>query len=507
MKFRTISKNIFVFMNILLMPVIFLSADSDEGFPSRDILDTLSLDLNDTVGINMYPGDIIMEIFQAPTDLTLNQVGINIGNWNTDGQTSKLRVEIFKQDTSSYPYRSDGTNYPFEQAGQSSWLGYAHSESDESTPYPDLNDPDIQNLVWSDFSSGTGPCNALTEQSHGQPIFGDRMLPSGDDSVLIETPNDLSSGMYFVDFTDQGGANFLKDEYIAIAITYVESSGDDTGEGSLVTVNGSRSSYWHYGQYMHPAPGLKYFSSSCSGPSGEHGWYVNENTASLKYVVNVTGVVPPKIEILQVGLNSLDPLPQYIPPYSEVLIVVRVNDAIEDLLEDVQVVLHWQVNSPDATENVRLMSTLFNLVEQEYHFGKRIDAYGNSTRVYWWISATDGDGNQATTVKRSYGIGTLDIGHEPAPHSFRILGNYPNPFNPETNIILSVDKESTLNLKIHSLSGALVREMFLGRFQSGTYSFNWDGKDQLSNSVPSGVYIYRFEAGLYSQVGKMTLLK
>ena len=72
MKFKIFSKNVFVFMNILLLPVIFLSADSDEGFPSRDILDTLSLDLNDTVGISIYPGDIIMEVFQAPTDLTLN---------------------------------------------------------------------------------------------------------------------------------------------------------------------------------------------------------------------------------------------------------------------------------------------------------------------------------------------------------------------------------------------------------------------------------------------------
>ena len=507
MKSRIISKSLFIFINILLLPFIFLSADSDEGFSSRDILDTLSLDLNDSVGISMYPGDIIMEIFKVPADLTLNQLGINIGGWNTDGQISKLSVEIFKQDTSSYPYRSDGTNYPFEQTGESSWLGYAHTGTDESLSFPDLNATDAQNLVWNNFSSGAGPCNSLAEQSYGQPILGNKMLPLGDGSALIETPNDLSSGIYFVDFTDQGGANFLKDEYIAVAITYLESSGGEIGEGSIVTINGSRSSYWHYGQYMHPAPGLKYFSGNCSGPSGEHGWYVDEKAATLKYVVNMTGAVPPKIEILQVGLNSLDPLPQYIPPYSEVLIVVRVNDAIEDLLEDVQVVLHWQINSLGATENVRLMSTLFNLVEQEYHFGKRIDAYGNGTRVYWWISATDGDGNQATTVKKSYGLGTLDIEKEPAPHTFRLLGNYPNPFNPKTNIMLSVDKESTLNLKIHSLSGALVREMFLGRFQTGTYNINWDGKDQLSNTVPSGVYIYRFEAGLHSQVGKMTLLK
>ena len=186
---------------------------------------------------------------------------------------------------------------------------------------------------------------------------------------------------------------------------------------------------------------------------------------------------------------------------------MRVNDAIEDLLEDVQVVLHWQVNSLGATENVRLMSTLFNLVEQEYHFGKRIDAYGSGTRVYWWISATDGDGNQATTVKRSYGLGTLDIEQESAPHTFNLLGNYPNPFNPSTSIKLSMDKESALNLKIYSLNGGLVREMFLGRLQAGTYNIEWDGKDQLSNRVPSGVYIYMFESGLHSRVGKMTLLK
>ena len=73
--------------------------------------------------------------------------------------------------------------------------------------------------------------------------------------------------------------------------------------------------------------------------------------------------------------------------------------------------------------------------------------------------------------------------------------------------MLSVDKESNLNLKIYSLNGGLVREMFLGRFQAGTYNIDWDGKNKLSNRVPSGVYIYRFEAGLHSRIGKMTLLK
>ena len=63
--------------------------------------------------------------------------------------------------------------------------------------------------------------------------------------------------------------------------------------------------------------------------------------------------------------------------------------------------------------------------------------------------------------------------------------------------MLSVDKESNLNFKIYALNGGLVREMFLGRFQAGTYNIEWDGKDQLSNRSSSGVYIYRFESGLH----------
>jgi len=148
---------------LLLIPFALMKADVVERSGSRDLLDTLSLEYDDSVGINIYPGDVIMEIYRVSADLTLNQVGINIGQWNTNGETAKLQVEVFKQGASSYPYRSDGSLYPYEQEGQNSWLGYAHTEVDPSTPYPSVS-LGSENLVWNNFNSGAGPCNSLAEQ-------------------------------------------------------------------------------------------------------------------------------------------------------------------------------------------------------------------------------------------------------------------------------------------------------------------------------------------------------
>ena len=86
-----------IFVYLLLIPVALMKAGVVETSGSRDLLDTLSLEYDDSVGIHIYPGDIIMEIYRVPADLTLNQVGINIGQWNTNGETAKLQVEVFKQ--------------------------------------------------------------------------------------------------------------------------------------------------------------------------------------------------------------------------------------------------------------------------------------------------------------------------------------------------------------------------------------------------------------------------
>ena len=73
-------------------------------------------------------------------------------------------------------------------------------------------------------------------------------------------------------------------------------------------------------------------------------------------------LTPPTIVIDHVGLNTVDTLPDYIPPYTEVLVDVLVNGGVdEDDIEPGGVVLNWQENSLSAPVYMRAMPRLYNL--------------------------------------------------------------------------------------------------------------------------------------------------
>ena len=153
------------------------------------------------------------------------------------------------------------------------------------------------------------------------------------------------------------------------------------------------------------------------------------------------------------------------------------------------------------------MPVLYNLLYQDYRYMKRMDPYGNGTKMYWWVTAQNIDGEISSTEVDSFLLGTLALDHEPLPSVFKISGNYPNPFNPKTTINFSVEYAAEVDLSIYSLSGKLVRQFQLGALTSGSQSIVWEGKDNFGNDVPSGVYIYRFQSESHSEARKMTLLK
>ncbi|MBI5404418.1 MAG: T9SS type A sorting domain-containing protein [Ignavibacteriae bacterium] len=86
--------------------------------------------------------------------------------------------------------------------------------------------------------------------------------------------------------------------------------------------------------------------------------------------------------------------------------------------------------------------------------------------------------------------------------SYSLAQNFPNPFNPVTKINYSIPKSSNVSLKIFDILGreavVLVNEMQ----ESGLYSVNFD-----ASSLTSGVYYYKLEAGEFTSIRKMTLIK
>jgi hypothetical protein len=94
---------------------------------------------------------------------------------------------------------------------------------------------------------------------------------------------------------------------------------------------------------------------------------------------------------------------------------------------------------------------------------------------------------------------------------FQLFYNYPNPFNNSTVISYGINKVSHVSLVIYDLSGKKVKTLQHGRQNSGIYSVRWDGTDQSSVPVASGIYIYTLsatsEGRTINQSKRMLLIK
>lgn len=88
-----------------------------------------------------------------------------------------------------------------------------------------------------------------------------------------------------------------------------------------------------------------------------------------------------------------------------------------------------------------------------------------------------------------------------------VLTNYPNPFNPYTNIDFSISKDTQAELVIYNIRGQLVKTLHSGSIEAGEHRVIWNGKDDNDRDVGSGVYFYRLKTDEYDQVNKMLLVK
>ena len=89
----------------------------------------------------------------------------------------------------------------------------------------------------------------------------------------------------------------------------------------------------------------------------------------------------------------------------------------------------------------------------------------------------------------------------------KLIGNYPNPFNPETIISYQLQENSTVELAIYNIKGQKVKTLVNEILPAGGHSVIWDGKDFNDNRVGSGIYFYKLIVGDYQKVKKMLLLK
>ncbi len=93
------------------------------------------------------------------------------------------------------------------------------------------------------------------------------------------------------------------------------------------------------------------------------------------------------------------------------------------------------------------------------------------------------------------------------PQVFALMPNYPNPFNPQTQLRFALPAAAAVQLEIYDVLGQRVRVLLATRLAAGLHAVEWDGRNDAHGDVASGTYFVRLRSEGRSAMRKMLLLR
>ena len=109
----------------------------------------------------------------------------------------------------------------------------------------------------------------------------------------------------------------------------------------------------------------------------------------------------------------------------------------------------------------------------------------------------------------AFGVGceALSTDKDVIPLKYLLHQNYPNPFNPVTTLRYDLPENALVNITIYDMMGRQISTLVSSLQSAGYKSIQWNGTNDAGQPVSAGVYLYKIQAGDYSQTKKMVLLK
>lgn len=104
-------------------------------------------------------------------------------------------------------------------------------------------------------------------------------------------------------------------------------------------------------------------------------------------------------------------------------------------------------------------------------------------------------------------VGIEPVGEPGIPDRVELFQNFPNPFNPATEIQFQVNKSQKVNLTVFDMLGRKVKTLVNEDVSAGKYKVTWDGSNEANQRVASGIYFYRLQSQGFEQSRKMLLMK
>jgi hypothetical protein len=118
------------------------------------------------------------------------------------------------------------------------------------------------------------------------------------------------------------------------------------------------------------------------------------------------------------------------------------------------------------------------------------------------LSAADG-----ATIPVEYEVPTAVEQEIRAPGEAGLRLSFPNPFNGQTTLSFSLAAPGPASLAIYNLAGQVVRVLVEEMLPAGEHRVVWDGRNEAGQEVGSGVYMYRLQAGAFSQFKGMAMVR
>ncbi|MBL7092825.1 T9SS type A sorting domain-containing protein [candidate division KSB1 bacterium] len=136
-----------------------------------------------------------------------------------------------------------------------------------------------------------------------------------------------------------------------------------------------------------------------------------------------------------------------------------------------------------------------------------VDKPDQADDYYYKLQSVSLDGSINFHEPIFVGLTSVDLKKYTVPDNYTLFQNYPNPFNPETTIEFGLPKLCFVEISIYDINGKLVKKLVSEQRSAGNHVVKWNARDENGVRVSSGVYLYYFKVGDFSQTYKMILMK
>ena len=136
---------------------------------------------------------------------------------------------------------------------------------------------------------------------------------------------------------------------------------------------------------------------------------------------------------------------------------------------------------------------------------------GNNATIRFSVWAYDGtdslkiNGEDRVLYVNRYEY--LQVDDNGIPNAFALHGNYPNPFNPTTQIRFDLPYRGNVNIHIYNMLGQKVKVFSMPNTPPGRHAITWNGTNQKGQALSAGVYLYQMISEDFVKTRKMILLK